>query len=264
MNKGTGKGEIMRFFSVITAICIGFAALGYTGDKQEPSLWLIQEEFIKFGAKDAYENLQKEWMQGFAKTLQAGGMWRNKQNLWVIYGLQVQQEPQYMYMIPLHDSCSLTEFFEKKRQYNQAMPSEQKSDSEALLSLLNFSVNSLHLYLKDCSYPQSIQDDVLEKRPFISYSVYGIKPGNETVFEDAIRELVAAASSSRSSACWRVWRVLVGSDSPKYVIMAYAAAIADVEIGKRALKPLEESMKDIIRNHKEGTGSFKPGISLIP
>ena len=48
MNKGTDKGEIMRFFSAITAICIGFTALAYSGDKEEASLWLIQEEFIKF------------------------------------------------------------------------------------------------------------------------------------------------------------------------------------------------------------------------
>ncbi len=264
MNKGTVKGEIMRFFSAITAICIGFASLGYSGDKEEASLWLIQEEFIKFGAKDAYENLQEGWMEGFAKTLAAGGMWRNKQNLWTIYGLQVQQEPQYMYMIPLRDSCSLIDFFNKKNQYNQALPSEQKSESQSLFSLLNFSVNSLHLYLKDCSYPQTIREDVFEKKPFISYSVYGITPGYETVFEDAIRQLVADAASSRSSACWRVWRVLIGSDSPKYVIMAYGAASVDLEGAKKILKPLEGSVKDIIRNKKEGTGIFKPGISLIP
>jgi hypothetical protein len=46
--------------------------------------------------------------------------------------------------------------------------------------------------------------------------------------------------------------------------MAYGAASVDLEGAKKVLKPLEGSVKDIIRNKKEGTGIFKPGISLIP
>ena len=256
----------MQFFLKMLAICIGISSLGYTAYKDDDSsLWLIQEEFIKIGKKEAYETLQNQWMQGFAKKLEGSdGFWRVKKSLWSIYGLQVQQEPQYMYMIPLPDSCSLMDFFNKQKEYNDSLVLGHKPEGLSLISFLNFSVNSLHIYLKHCSHIEVGQGDAWEKTPFITYWVYGITPGNEQVFEEALHKLAGMPVDGGLSGSWRAWRVLIGSDAPKYVIMAFAASDSGLEGARKMLKTLPHAMKDIIRNQKEGRAILKMPISLLP
>lgn len=229
----------------------------------ESSIWLIQEDFIKFGKKEVYESQQQMWLQGFKKNLSSsGGFWRVKKNFWPIYGLQALDEPQYIYLIPLKDTQALGDFFARRRQYELELDPGALQQRQILLSTLNFSINSLHEYIKECSRLPNSDAFAWEKNPFIHYWVFGITPGNEKIFEQHLQKLATDSMAKNLTSCWRTWRVLLGADTPKYVIVLSAVTQTDLDNQIKTTLFLEGNIKDIVRNQREGAAMLKTQLSL--
>lgn len=250
---------------ILCALGIGcglFTSIHGAPIQEESSVWLIQEEFIKFGKKEAYESLQQSWLQGFKANLSSGGFWRTKSNFGPIYGLQAIEEPQYIYLIPLKDVSALSDFLQKRTQYNDSLSPDAQKQRQMLLSALNFSISSLHRYLSNCSRLVTSDAASWEKNPYIHYWVYGITPGNEQNFEQHLQNLATATEESQAGISWRTWRVMIGADAPKYVIVLSAPSEEVLEAQMKAISFVDGSLKDILRSQKEGGAVLKEGLSL--
>ena len=254
----------MRIF--LTSILVAFGLMGIVHSapiEDDSSVWLIQEEFIKFGKKDVYEAQQQSWLQGFKKILSTGGFWRSKSGFWPIYGMQAIDEPQYIYLIPLKNTAALDGFLAKRSEYNEGMSQEAKNQRQILLSCMNFSMSSLHQYVKSCS---SGPDDAAswQKNPFVHYWVFGITPGNDQNFETQIQKVVSSVNAKGSVLFLRVWRVLLGSDTPKYVIVLQAPTQDALDLQVKSIQFVEGTIKDIVRNQREGNALMKDPLSMMP
>ena len=254
----------MRIF--LMSILVTFGSIGVLHCaplEEDSSVWLIQEEFIKFGKKEVYEAQQQNWLQGFKKTLSSGGFWRSKSGFWPIYGMQAIDEPQYIYLIPLKNTAALDDFIVKKSSYNEGMSQEDKNQRQILLSCMNFTISSLHQYVKSCS---SGPDDAAswQKNPFVHYWVFGITPGNDQNFEAQIQKVVTGVNAKGSVVALRVWRVLLGADTPKYVIVLQAASQEALDLQVKSLEFVDGTIKDIVRNQREGSAFMKDSLSMMP
>jgi hypothetical protein len=254
----------MRIFLMSILVTFGsFGVLHCAPVEEDASVWLIQEEFIKFGKKEVYEAQQQNWLQGFKKTLSSGGFWRSKSGFWPIYGMQAIDEPQYIYLIPLKNTAALDDFLVKKSAYNEGMSQEDKNQRQMLLSCMNFTISSLHQYVKSCS---SGPDDAAswQKNPFVHYWVFGITPGNDHNFETQIQKVVAGVNAKGVVLALRVWRVLLGSDTPKYVIVLQTASQEALDLQVKSLEFVDGTIKDIVRNQREGSALMKDALSMMP
>lgn len=249
----------MKFFlGSILLSCVAATSLWSVSLDEESSIWLIQEDFIKFGKKEIYESQEQLWLQGFKKNLTAtGGFWRGKKNFWPIYGMQALDEPQYIYLIPLKDIGAFGDFITRRSQYELGLDTNALQQRKILLSTLNFSISSLHEYLKECSCVQGSDSSSLEKKPFVHYWVFGITPGNEGIFEQNLQKLAA-----NSKANWRTWRVLLGADTPKYVIVLSADSQENLDSQLKTIQFVEGNLKEIVRNQREGAAMLKTQLSL--
>ena len=177
--------------------------------------------------------------------------------------MQAVDEPQYIYLIPLKNAAAFDDFLVKKRAYNEGMSQEDKNQRQILLSCMNFTISSLHQYVKSCS---SGPDDPAswQKNPFVHYWVFGITPGNDQNFEAQIQKVVAGVNAKGPVVALRVWRVLLGSDTPKYVIVLQAASQEALDLQVKSLEFVDGTIKDIVRNQREGSALMKDALSMMP
>jgi hypothetical protein len=115
MNKGEIQGGFMSKIFVFLLSFILSSSYIFCGSIEEKSLWYIDEVFVKFGKKEGYENLEKQWLASFRSFFGEGGIWRTKKHTWQFYPLQVHSEPQYMFFIPMENFSDLGDYFAKKR-----------------------------------------------------------------------------------------------------------------------------------------------------
>jgi hypothetical protein len=228
----------------------------------EMQLWLIQEEFVKFGKKDVYEQQQETWLKGFQKSLSKKGFWKSNSDFWPVYGLQASDEPQYIYLIPLKGSGAMGDYISKKNEYNDQLSQSLDQQRQILLSCLNFSIVSLHEFIPDCSNVLSDDLSSWQKNPYVHYWVFGITPGNDRAFEDHVKTMASEHKSSKMDISWRTWKVLMGADIPKYVVVL-CAETSELLIEKiKKVQFIDPSMKDIVRNQREGDATLKQNLSI--
>ena len=251
----------MRLFFRVALISACFSVFGSTVDERS-SFWLIQEDFVKFGKKELYESNKSQWLKGFNEGLESRGVWRQKKAQFSIIGMQGLDQPQYIYLTPLEGKEGVVDFFLKKDKYERTLANEKNQLNQILLSSMNFSVDSLHLYLKDLSYPQSIDTMSWSDYPFYQYWVFGIMPGFDDDFEAHLKKVLGNLQSF-PDACCRVWKVLLGADTPKYVVLVGAKEESSLEKSASSLSFMEGNIKDIIRNQREGRAIFKGNLSAI-
>ena len=243
---------------LLSILLVGFSASA--ANKEEKPLWFIEEVFVKFGKKDAYENLEKNWMDSFKSFLGGSGLWRTKKHFWNIYALQALNESQYMFFVPMENFSDLGDFFSKKEEFNLNQNKDQVQIRQSLRSVTNFSATSLHSYLSNCSRVSQISIGAWDKFPYLYFLSYGITPGNENIFEDHLASLATDTKIELNGSIYRVWKVLVGSDLPKYLILISSQTEDQLKSAKDTLNFTTPAMKDIIRNHREGQAVYKPNL----
>src|SRR5579871_4872467 len=173
-------------------------------------LWVVEQDFVKFGKKEVFEKSKKELLDASGKTF-------------LTFAAQEDDLLQYVFFICVKNFRGLGNFLESADPAN--------SDVRALYSsTLNFLVRSLDAYLPECSsVPKG--KEALTAYSHISFYLFGITPGNEEIFEAQLQKV---ASEQAEKTCFRSWKILMGSDAPKY----FVAVFADGE--KQAKKSAEE------------------------
>lgn len=253
----------MHLFFRAALIFASFSIFGF-GSKvdEQSSFWIIQEDFVKFGKKDLYESQKQLWLKGFNESLASRSIWRQKRAQFPIIGMQGMDQPQYIYLTPLESKEEVVDFFLKKDRYERALSNEKNQLNHVLDSSMNFSVDSLHLYLKDLAHPQSMDAASWYNYPFYQYWVFGIMPGYDDDFEAHLKKVLGNLQSV-SDACCRVWKVVLGADTPKYVVLVGAKEESILEKSVSSLSFIEGPIKDITRNQREGRAILKENLTSI-
>lgn len=215
--------------------------------KEDTSLWLFTQDFIKFGKKEVYLS-QKEAL--------LTSMWANFKDSEkdTFYAIEDLTEPDYIYLMPLNNFAALEGWFKKEQVGRTKM-----ADKATLLdTTLNFSVRSLNRYLSTCSLDTPPLEEALQSLPYVQYFIYSITPGNEEIFETHLQNMKQQMGSSSPSYCWYVWKVLIGADVPKYIVCIMDKTEKGLEQQVKSLNFFSGTLKEILKNQKEGKGkSFK-------
>lgn len=203
--------------------------------------WLIQQDFIRLGKRELYEEERKKVLE------EDKSFFKKKKTPFEVIGFQDLENPQYAFLMPLKNLSVLD-------LYAPIHP----QDSALFNTCLHFQLFSLHELLEDCSFRSPVVFSA--ERPFISYSLYDIEPGTQKSFENHMVE-VALKQSKKSLLSWNTWKVVLGGDTPKYLICASFETKEDLKNADMDKVFEELQLKDILRNRKSGWMKIETSLS---
>lgn len=204
-----------------------FITLAFWGVPLLGDIWLVEEEFIKIDKREVYETLRKE---GVADSNQAQ------------FGYYDSQDRAYIYLRPFASLTALEEYRQTIKQ------------PELLNSILNFTLSTLQEFEPSLS---SNFTGYLIETPYAAYQIYTIIPEAENAFRGKLQQIVI--QHQKASFCWGVWKIIYGSELPKYVVGYFASDKKSLEAQLKNLK-LEINDK-WIRRHEEGRAILVPALS---
>ncbi len=214
----------MRLCSAIIGLLIGIGGLS----AQEP-LWVIEQEFVKLGKQEVYQNYKKGQL---------------KEAKFPVLALQQIDEMQYIYLIPVRGFEGLGTYF------------KQTQDTTWDKSLLNFSVESLQLYLEECSFIPQGKESYLAF-PFVYFHVFTIDPGYEGAMEKRLKALVQEQRGAGT--CFRTWKVIMGADLPKYIVGIFCNSAKEGE----SLEVISAELKNSLRKESHGMAKVLQELSTL-
>jgi hypothetical protein len=215
--------------------------LAYCGDNED--LWLIEQDFVKFGKKEAYEEYKKDMLKQYA-----GGF--------STFAMQEEDSQQYVYLIPIKDYNGLKEWMQKRADN----PSLSPDIVIPYLSTLNYTIASLQCFLPDCSYIPKGKES-LTSCSHIYFYLFGVTPGNEGAFEAQLRK-IAGEQAQKSGVCFRSWKILIGSDVPKYLVAVFANTEKQAQKRAEGLEFITVPMKNLLRSQKQGGAALRTDLSM--
>jgi len=234
---GRIKGNPMRILCFLVILSALIVPSGFCAE----DLWFIEQEFVKFGKKEAYEKYKKE-------------MLKNDIGAFSTFAIQADDSLQYIYLTPFEDYCGLGDFSQKSANYDRSV-------RVPYLSTLNFTIESLQRYLPSCSSIPKGKEAITAYR-YIYFYLLGIMPGNEDAFESRLQQ-IAGQQSENSEVCFRSWKILIGSDAPKYLVAVFAASEKQAQKRAEGLEFIDSPMKNILRTQKQGAAILRKDLSII-
>lgn len=231
--------------ALIAVIGVLGAAAGHCN-----GLWLIEQDFVKFGKKDAYEAFKKEQEREFAQRV---GFSR--------FAIEDSEASEYIYLVSVDDFKGLSSLMEKRVSFHRT---NTKADFEKMLPFLStvkFFMESVHRFIPDCSFVPEDKASMLAY-PAVYYTVYGIVPGNGPTFEDRLRKIAIAQQTSSTPVCFRAWRVLFGGDVPSYVVAVFGNSAKEAKKQAESLQIID-GMKGLLRQEKKGSGLMRRDLSSV-
>jgi hypothetical protein len=234
-----------KYLLVVLLLFLSSAARG-------EEVWAFNQEFIRFGKKDVYEGFKKRWNLEYGQFLK-----ENKED-YPILAIQDLDAPEYTYLTPVLSYLGLGRFKEGLKNFEETL---KKDLTLGFASTLNFQVESLGVYLSECSYIPEFMNASFCNMPYVHYQIFSLTPGNGGVFEEHLKKMVFEEQMKKSNFCWRVWKISFGGDLPKYVVCRFTQS-------KEALNRDEphfiyENLKEIVRRHREGRGILRRDLSVI-
>ncbi len=226
----------------ILTLCVAIlgSVLGFC---DEQNLWLIEQDFVKFGKKEVYEKLKKEMLSEQFGPFSA-------------YAMQEQDSMQYIYLIPVKDFNGLGDFIGKKMELEDGLSAEERLP---YVSTLNFTMQNLMRFLPDCSYVPQTGENLAAFRCLYFY-VYSIVPGNETVFEAQLHK-IAEEQANAEGHCIRCWKIVIGGDVPKYAVAVFGFDEKRVKKDAEDLELITPPLKNLLRSQKQGGAVLRKDLS---
>lgn len=229
---------------------------GWCGGKTDAgSVWVVEQDFVKFGKKEAYEKYKKETLEHFTSFVRKG--------TFSFICLEAGDGTQYLFLTPLDGFSGMESLMQKRNAYRKELSVE--AWNQKLLpyfSTINFTIETLHYFLPNCSSIPAGKEEITSSKA-VYYCLFGIIPGNAQAFEDHLKAIAEAQAKGSSPICFRVWRTILGADIPKYVV----AVFADSE--KAAAKAFDQlglitlPLKNIVRSERSGTALVRQDLSVI-
>jgi hypothetical protein len=235
-----------RSFTIIACI---WATFGHCDD----SLWLIEQDFVKFGKKEAYESFKKTQEANFVKKV---GYPR--------VCIENSDASEYLYLIPVGDFSGLNSLMRKRMDFHKMLTKDEAEKQKILpfLTTVNFFIESVHRYLPEASFIPVGKESILTY-PAVHYSVYGIVSGNGPNFEDRLKQIAVSQRASTRPICFRSWRVIFGGDVPSYIVAVFGDSPKEARHLADSFKLTEGQTKNIIRQEKSGSGVIRQDLSSV-
>lgn len=232
-----------RIFMGISGCIVALA--GYCDD----NLWMIEQEFVKWGKKDAYEEYKKDQQKDFVKKV---GFSR--------FCIEDNDASEYIYLIPVKDFKGLGSLMQKRINYHKMLTQGDEKQILPFLSTINFFIESVHHQLLDCSFVPSGKTPLLDY-PAVYYFNYGIVPGNGPQFEERLRSISATQAKSAKPVCFLTWRVLFGGEVPSYIVAVFADSPKEAKDLAVGLQITDGQMKNVLRQEKKGEAIIRKDLS---
>jgi hypothetical protein len=227
----------MRFkgFLVIFSAVVGVAFCGN-------DLWLIEQDFVKFGKKEAYERYKKEILT---------------ESSIATFAAEEDDLLQYIYLFPVKDYCGLGDLMQKRADHDQSLGSDI---IRPYLSTLNFTIRSVHQYLPNCSSIPKGKESLFAYRNIYFY-LFGVMPGNEADFETRLQTIAAEKAKDRDI-CFRSWKIVIGSSVPKYLVAVFAPSEKQAQKRAEGLEFITVPMKNLLYLQKQGVAVLRKDLSV--
>lgn len=235
-------------FAGIVLFCLG-SSWGFCSNQGE--LWVIEQDFVKFGKGEAYEGYKKGLLEGFWSDAGKGPC--------CTFAQREVDSAQYIYLMPVGDYGVLETFMDKKRDYFRSLGEDAVLP---FLSTINFTIMTLHRFLPACSYIPKGKESILSYGA-VQFFVFGVMPPNEGDFEGYIAKMASGLSAKKGSICLRTWKVILGADVPKYVVAVFADTEKNAKKMASQLDFTGGGMKNILRSQKQAGALLNRELSFV-
>jgi len=214
------------------------------GENADMQLWLIEQDFVKFGKREIFELQKRGWIAELQR----------ERTSFSIFGFEDKDSNQFFFLTPLKQMSSFQDYLKFHQSSLGSFSIPQNRNQSAIQdTTLNFFILSVHEYLSSCSTGFSPSEN-----GYVYYSIYSVYPGNEETFEKYWKKKVREESSAKQ---WGVWRVLCGGDLPKYVVALFAKTEEDLERGLKGGFFTLPYAKEILRRQQEGKALLRKDLS---
>ncbi len=232
-----------------------FSDLSAKGDV-ESEMWLLRQDFVKFGKKEAYEAHKKEYFQAYAKFVK-------KSVVFPCYAMQVLDSPQYIYLTSVDSYSGVDRLVKQKGDFMESY-SSQDWDARMLAraSTINFFFKSLQKFLPQASCIPKGKESLLAY-PNVHFYWIGITPGQEVPFEQHLQAMAARKLQDETPVCWRVWRETVGSALPRYMIAVFGMSEKEADDNAEDLEFVSGPIKQIVRKQNQAKAVLRFDLSLL-
>lgn len=211
------------------------------------NLLLIDQEFVKFGKKEVYETEKKSWLEQFSKLTA-------KQQPSPFIAIYDQNSSQYLYLTQMSSYGEIDTYFQKQRMFKV---------SKSFPSTLNFRIMTVHEEIPRCSTTTENLQATFFSMPHVRYHVYGVAPGQGEAFERYLEKMVKNQNKVEAPATWRTWKVIFGSDTPKYVVCLFAKDKQELEKQGDNLVFVDPAMREILRRDRAGDVEVRRDLSFV-
>ncbi len=207
----------------------------------DEGIWIIKEDFVRLGKKELYEQyIGKE----------------GKDKKFPLYAYAMESAPDYVCLVPVSSFADIDTLEGDEQKL-------QKTAAQILSSALNFRMSSIHREITSAIPALNEQIPFSEKLTMVHYWTYGIAPAAAGPFEEHIAQKLSKQKEGRGKTCWRVWRALYGSDTPRYVIAVFCETKEESQKVVSSIDFITPISREIIRNTKEGDGVFRMDLSSL-
>lgn len=220
-------------------------------------IWLIQEDFFSYGKRDTYEAITKTWLTALKQA-------NTPQELMTMVAIQSKTNPEYIYMSPIGRFGILDNYLPYVSRIDTKLgPEVVKKQQEAWLSTLNFQTFSLMGYLPFCSCLPRTPNSSIPHRPYVHYYIIGVDTKSADYFENFLKTQVDLHNAKNETICWRTWKVLFGSDVPKYVVAIFSRSEEELKKHKEQLDLTDPLLEKVLRREREGWGVLRRDLSIF-
>lgn len=245
---------ILSRFCVLWTLCIGLLIPLYGDEGALKEVWLLQQDFVKLGKKEIYESSKKGYLTSLAR-------YGKNKGVNPFYGMQDLNSSEYLYLIPVKTYGGLESFFKLIHGFHSSFSKEEWAHLSALRnSTINFLMRSMLISLPSCSSLPKGQAPLTQ--PYLGYHWLSIIPGQEEVFQQHLQDMVAIEQSRKTPTFWSAWRVSIGGDLPKYLIMVYGSSEKELEEKSEELDFVSGAYKQLLRKEKKGLLQMRADLSL--
>lgn len=218
--------------------------LALYGGPEDREVWLLEQEVLKLGKKEVYEHAKEGWFEDFEQSA--------KLNTPTIIGIDDLDSSQYFYLIPFQNFTDIDAYRKQLKDFRFTVSSEKwLAQQQTIASTLGARFALIFQYKPECSSePVSFFQN-----PKLKLSIFSVAIGQDEAFEQSLIQKAAAVLKSGKKESWRVFKLLYGSDLPKYLICSF---------GEEEIDLVDSALKEMVVRERSFSGLVRPELSIHP
>lgn len=250
----------MKKFNLLLVLCLLMSALFINNARaqgEEPSLFLLMEEFVAPADLSEFRKVQQEAFDVFDEL-------KFKMNI----GAYQTDENSFYWAMPLKNFAAIDEFYAKMQTNSQKMK-ESGYDGDAKFRDLSNISQSVVMWNKELSYHPGGEGQDEAGKNFHEWTFLYLKSGHEKEAAAACQKYIDFYKSIGSDYSWDIYQVVFGEHTPCWILEVQAVNEATLretedELMKKYrddFSKLWQNMVQHIRTIETKKGWYLPGWS---